>query len=234
MDRKDVLRGQRDEFEVIPEITPLDRAIGEYLSRVDAGEAVSRGEFLAGHSELRDELLAFFADHDLALHFVGGSEIGQAIDTSILSLVGTMEQRGSRPNDARSAVERVETSPTIAGPFPVTFGQYIVQKMLGRGAMGEVYLAEDGKLGRQVALKVPRRSVAESPDFLQRFHREARACAKLRHQHICPVYEVNAIGDIHDIAMAFIDGQPLSRFKFDDSVSGMALAGIIHGGSNSR
>ena len=221
------LMEQLDDMDVVPEITPLDRAIGEYLSRVDAGELVSRDEFIASHAELRDGLLAFFADHDLALQFAGGRESGQATDTSIVSLAGTIEHRADPPIDAPSAMRRKEIPPTFVGPFPVTFGQYTVQKMLGYGGMGEVYLAEDGKLGRQVALKVPRRSPEESPDFLQRFHREARACAKLRHQHICPVYEVNAIGEVHYIAMAFIDGEPLSKFKSAISTNDRRIAEII-------
>lgn len=218
---------QLDDMDVVPEITPLDHAIGEYLSRVDAGELVSRDEFIASHAELRDGLLTFFADHDLALQFAGGRKFGQATDTSILSLAGTIEHRADPPIDAPSAVRRKEIPPTFVGPFPITFGQYTVQKMLGYGAMGEVYLAEDGKLGRQVALKVPRRSADESPEFLERFHREARACAKLRHQNICPIYEVNAIGDTHYIAMAFIDGQPLSRSNFGGLPNSERLAATI-------
>jgi formylglycine-generating enzyme required for sulfatase activity/serine/threonine protein kinase len=81
--------------------------------------------------------------------------------------------------------------------------------------MGEVYIAEDVRLGRKVALKTPRRSVLEEPQLLARFLREARASAGLRHHNICPVYEVNQVQGIHYIALAFIDGKPLSEMIGD-------------------
>ena len=101
-------------------------------------------------------------------------------------------------------------------PFPVSFGQYQVLRVLGEGAMGIVYLTEDVKLGRQVALKVPKTSVVEQPEQLARFLREARACAGLRHHNICPVYEVNELNGTHYIAMAFIEGKPLSELLQTD------------------
>ena len=185
-----------DDQELIPAITPLDQAVGEYLARIDSGEVLDREEFLAAHSALRDELVAFFFDFDLTMQFAGSRD-GFRPDTSIVSLAATAQLPSTRPGRERRAAACQEVSPTFAGPFPATFGQYRMQKLLGHGAMGEVYLADDETLGRQVALKVPRKSVFERPDSLARFHREARAYAKLRHQNICPVYEVNSLEGIH-------------------------------------
>ena len=93
------------------------------------------------------------------------------------------------------------------------FGSYRILRLLGRGAMGEVYLAEDESLARKVALKVPQRDLLEDPQHLQRFLREARSGAALRHHNICPVYEVDSCEGTHYIAMAYIEGQTLEEVQ---------------------
>ena len=92
------------------------------------------------------------------------------------------------------------------------FGRYRIIKALGKGAMGMVYLAEDSQLQRQVALKTPHFEQEPTPELLERFYREARAAANLRHPNICPVHDVGQIEGTHYISMAFIDGHPLSAF----------------------
>ena len=78
--------------------------------------------------------------------------------------------------------------------------------------MGMVYLAEDTQLLRQVALKTPHFEQEPTPELLERFYREARSAANLRHPNICPVHDVGQIEGTHYISMAFIDGHPLSAF----------------------
>lgn len=97
-------------------------------------------------------------------------------------------------------------------PVPKAFGRYKIEKELGKGAMGVVYLAEDTQLHRKVALKIPKKSALEAPDALERFYREARTTATLRHNNICPVYDVGAIDGTHYITMAYIPGKPVSSF----------------------
>lgn len=96
--------------------------------------------------------------------------------------------------------------------IPQVLGRYTIQKDLGRGAMGAVFLAHDSELDRQVALKTPLGEVAEGSEFLERFRREARAAAILRHSNICPSFDVGEIDGVHHISMAFIEGKPLSEF----------------------
>jgi hypothetical protein len=75
--------------------------------------------------------------------------------------------------------------------------------------MGSVYLAEDSQLHRRVALKIPSFTSNEGAE-LERFYREARAAAMLRHPNLCPVYDVGQIDGVHYLTMAFIEGQPLA------------------------
>lgn len=89
-----------------------------------------------------------------------------------------------------------------------SFGRYQVVRLLGKGAMGAVYLAYDGQLERHVALKLPMLSTAE---MIERFHREARVAAKLRSPYICPVFDVGNSNGMNYISMAYIDGVPLSN-----------------------
>lgn len=199
-----------DARDAAAEITPLDRVIGAYFARIDAGEAVSREQLLTQHPELRDELQEFFDGVDLVQRLAGASSA--LVDTSVAANLNTAIVSASMP----LGTNHPPSAGGIAGLFPVAFGQYQVLRVLGEGAMGIVYLAEDVKLGRKVAIKVPKQSVVEQPEHLARFTREARACAGLRHHNICPVYEVNEIDGTHFIVMAFIEGQSLSELMGKD------------------
>ncbi|MDP7302711.1 MAG: protein kinase, partial [Pirellulaceae bacterium] len=70
------------------------------------------------------------------------------------------------------------------------FGRYRIQRTLGEGTMGSVYLAHDKQLDRKVALKIPKVNAKEDSKFIERFLREAKAAATLTHPNICPVYDV--------------------------------------------
>jgi eukaryotic-like serine/threonine-protein kinase len=89
-------------------------------------------------------------------------------------------------------------------------GPYEVIAPLGAGGMGEVYRAHDATLGRDVALKLLPRELADDPDRRGRMIREARAAASLNHPNICTIYEVGDAGGLYFIAMEVIDGESLS------------------------
>src|SRR6202162_3227090 len=91
-------------------------------------------------------------------------------------------------------------------------GKYEIRSELGSGAMGIVYLAEDPKLGRPVALKTTTAEVAGNPDLLKRFYREAQAAAKLCHPNIVTIYEIDEANGIPFIAMEFLEGVNLQKF----------------------
>jgi len=93
---------------------------------------------------------------------------------------------------------------------PQQVARFAIRKRLGAGAFGTVYRAFDPQLEREVALKVPNAGVLGTPDRVERFLREARAAANLRHPNIVPVYDAGQDGERYFIASAFIDGRPLS------------------------
>jgi|GEM_PF-1034061 serine/threonine protein kinase/formylglycine-generating enzyme required for sulfatase activity/WD40 repeat protein len=99
---------------------------------------------------------------------------------------------------------------------PREFGRYRIERELGRGAMGQVFLAEDTQLHRKVAIKIPQPGMLDDPQAIERFYREARTAAMLRHPNICPVYDVGAIDGTYFITMPFIAGKPIRSLLTKD------------------
>lgn len=94
-------------------------------------------------------------------------------------------------------------------------GRYRIEKVLGQGAMGTVYLGVDPKINRQVAIKTLDYSQiepAELPDVKARFFREAEAAGKLSHPHIVTVYDVGEESDLAYMAMELLEGTDLSQY----------------------
>src|SRR5262245_4975604 len=90
-------------------------------------------------------------------------------------------------------------------------GRYEIRSKIGEGGMGEVYLAEDTRLRRKVALKILPTEFASNTDRMRRFDQEATAAAALNHPAIATIYEIGESDGTHFIAMEFIDGQTLRQ-----------------------
>jgi two-component system LytT family response regulator len=92
-----------------------------------------------------------------------------------------------------------------------SIGPYRIQSRLGEGGMGEVYLATDTRLDRNVALKILPPALAQDHDRMERFDREAKAASALNHPNVAHIYEIGEARGIHFLAMEFIEGKPLEK-----------------------
>jgi serine/threonine-protein kinase len=90
-------------------------------------------------------------------------------------------------------------------------GRYEIRSKLGEGGMGEVFLAQDTKLDRKVALKVLPADVASDPDRMRRFVQEAKAASALNHPNIITIHEIDQTDSIHFIATEYIEGETLRQ-----------------------
>jgi serine/threonine-protein kinase len=106
----------------------------------------------------------------------------------------------------------------------VTLGDFHVEKILGRGGMGEVYLATQLSLSRPVALKVLRSDFASNKTYLGRLRTEATAVAKLNHSNIVHVYTLGAVDGINFIAMEYVQGTNLKDYILKKGALELPLA----------
>ena len=105
--------------------------------------------------------------------------------------------------------DRLASRPTPS-PAPARIGRFRILGELGHGGFGLVYLAEDPRLGRTVALKVPRPDTVLTPELSRRFLREAHTAAGFDHPHLVPVHEAGADGAVCYIVSAYCPGGSLA------------------------
>jgi serine/threonine protein kinase/Tol biopolymer transport system component len=111
--------------------------------------------------------------------------------------------------------------------LPATLGHYRIVRPIGTGGMGEVFLADDGKLGRKVALKVLAHALAADPERRGRFEREARAVAALNHPNIITIYSVEDLDGVLFLTMELVEGKTLTELI---PPHGMSLEQLLHVG----
>jgi serine/threonine-protein kinase len=155
-----------------------------------ARPAAERQEYLAttcgAEASLRSEIEGLLAAHERA---------GGFLETPAVRL---LEPRGEHGDLAGRAV-----------------GQYRIVSRLGAGGMGEVYLAHDEKLDRQVALKLLSRELAADKARLRRFHQEARAVSSLNHPHILIIHDFGKLDGRPFMVTEFIEGETLRQRLLD-------------------
>ena len=163
--------------------------VNEIFHAALAQDAPERAAFLSGACAGDPELLAE-VESLLAAH----AQPGDFIDAPAYeAAAGLLVQAPTR---------------SLAGE---QLGAYRILNQLGAGGMGEVYLAEDTRLGRQVALKLLPAEFTADPERLRRFEREARATSALNHPNIITIYEIAEVGGIHFIATEFVAGETLRQ-----------------------
>ena len=125
-----------------------------------------------------------------------------------------------------------------------TLSHYRIVSKIGAGGMGEVYLAQDTKLDRKVALKILPAEVAANQERMRRFVQEAKAASALNHPNILTIYEIDQTDSGHFIAAEFIDGETLRELmrteplklngvldvaaQIASALSAAHAAGIVH------
>jgi eukaryotic-like serine/threonine-protein kinase len=134
-----------------------------------------------------------------------------SLQNQVESLIASHEQAGGfieSPAFELMAESLQDQTKSLAGQ---SFGPYQIFRPLGSGGMGEVYLAEDTRLGRKVALKVLPAQFTREEERIRRFQQEARAASALNHPNIITIYEIGEIDSLHFIATEFIEGETLRR-----------------------
>jgi eukaryotic-like serine/threonine-protein kinase len=132
-----------------------------------------------------------------------------ALLAQVQTLLSAHERSGNLTEMLPQEVTAPEAQTTMT--FGRQLGAYHVTTLLGRGGMGEVYLAEDTRLGRQVALKLLPREFTRDVDRVRRFEREARAASALNHPNIITIYDLGRADDTYFIATELVAGQTLRQ-----------------------
>jgi serine/threonine protein kinase/Tol biopolymer transport system component len=139
----------------------------------------------------------------------GGDE---ALRREIESLLAVRDRAGDyfagSAMDVAAGLLAEENYPSLAGQ---SLSHYQVLSLIGAGGMGEVYLAEDTRLRRKVALKLLPAQFMQDADRARRFEREARAASSLNHPNVITIFEVGLVNGRHFICAEYIEGQTLRR-----------------------
>src|SRR5438034_1403463 len=135
-----------------------------------------------------------------------------ALRSEVESLIASHDQAGDsiEAMAAEAATEMLgdEQPGPILGKH---ISHYEVLSRIGRGGMGEVFLAHDTSLGRKVALKLLRSDFTRNEERLRRFRQEARAASALNHPNILTIYEIGHDGSLHFMATEYVEGETLRQ-----------------------
>ncbi|MCA9216395.1 MAG: protein kinase [Planctomycetales bacterium] len=168
--------------------------------------------------EHEDQLRCWLVNYDNAL--ANGSSPGEAWDASdhaitppdttrqLANLLDRMETIWPR----KSSSQHNEPQVGIDVERPAQIGRFLIDREIGRGGFGVVYLAMDPQLGRHVAIKMPRIDLLLTPSLRKRFVVESQATAALDHPHILPLYESGQIGSMCYMVTAYCPDGTLAAF----------------------
>jgi serine/threonine-protein kinase len=130
---------------------------------------------------------------------------------------------GAPALDVAAELLAQQKNPSLIGH---TISHYQVLSLIGAGGMGEVFLAEDTRLGRKVALKVLPPAFTGDPDRIRRFEQEAKAASALNQPNILTIYEIGEIDNCHFIVSEYIEGETLRRLMKNGEMTYGAMLDI--------
>jgi uncharacterized protein (TIGR03067 family) len=185
---------------------PADPSLS-LAQRIDAVCDRFEADWKAGR---RQPVEAYFAE-------VAASE-QEAFRSALLAVQQELDTQNRSVDSSVVQEESQRTTgytPTPETNIPKAIGRFEILALLGEGAFGKVYKARDPQLDRDVAIKIPKLEAFAGKFDLERFLREAKSAAAVRHPNICPVHEVSAEGDQPYIVMAFIPGKSLAEHLKD-------------------
>src|SRR6266567_3308990 len=135
-----------------------------------------------------------------------------ALRSQVESLIASHDQAGDsiEAMAAEAATEMLDDDQAVS-IVGKQISHYQVVSRIGRGGMGEVFLAHDTSLGRKVALKLLRSDFTRNEERLRRFQQEARAASALNHPNILTIYEIGHDGSLHSMATEYVEGETLRQ-----------------------
>ncbi len=182
-----------------------ERGTAEYIAN---GRLAELDESLSRHDKTLPNLLS---EHETAADLDAERPVEPLSKRLQLTLAAQLNDEAT-PQYLASADSEADSPPAAPAiqALPARLEHYRPIKVLGQGGMGTVYLAEDTRLGREVAVKTLRPELAGNPHAKERFQREARTAAKLGHDHIVPIYYVGEADGIPFLGMPVLKGDPLN------------------------
>jgi serine/threonine protein kinase len=198
----------------------LTKEVGKRIFRIREEKLASDRDALFRKLVIKN---AFASNQDVkrATDIQAGQEIKQSLGLILLDLgVITSEQHGAvlasqtRILKARYAGKGGTPTGEETGDSPQEeryFGNYRILQEYARGGMGIIYRAYHPGLDKEIALKTLLEGEAATLDQIERFHREAKAAARLRHPNIVPVHDVGISEGVHFFTMDFIDGRDMDK-----------------------
>ncbi len=194
---------------------PSDRTLKSYsLGKLDDVSAQAVNKHLERCAPCRTR--AAEASPDSFLERVREAQVHAGVSTSEKSAPGVQREKGTKV-----------LAPPPAATLPpglADHAEYEIKGELGRGGMGVVYLAHNTMMGRDEVLKVMGRHIMERPGVLDRFLREIRAVAKLRHPNIVTAYHATMLGESTVFAMEYVEGYDLAQLVKSQGHLPVALA----------
>src|SRR5215510_4786500 len=140
----------------------------------------------------------------------GAGHDDQSLLLEVKSLLAHYREEDPLLEDARGP--RLASEPQLVLKEGDSIGNYEVISLLGKGGMGEVYLARDPRLRRKVAVKILPRSLAGDPELIARLRREAQTASALNHPNILTIYEFGRQDDLQYIVSEFVEGVSLRQY----------------------